>query len=372
MAKTPLRNPSIGRVAYMPSPGTVTLQEYEVPAPGAGAVLLKTLVAGVCGSEIHMFRGSHPVLKSVILGHEIVGEVLALGDGVTADRAGHGLEVGDAVSVTYFRTCMQCSACAREDFGWCEHALEGWLQPPEADPHFVGTMSTHYYVDPRQWIYKLPENVTPRMAAAANCAVAQVVNAVERADVRLGETAVVQGAGGLGLYAIGLLKERGLRVIAIDGVELRLNRARAFGADDIIDMREHATPHERHARVRALLGTAGADLSIDVAGNTAAFVEGIGFVRPGGRLVEVGMVLPGQEVTFDLGAMTRQGVSVLPVLRYSPRHLGEALAFLSRNADRLPLEEMIDAVYPLDQVEQAITDSAERRVTRAAVLPNGE
>ena len=104
-----------GRVAYMPSPGTVELREYEVPEPGPGAVLLKTLLAGVCGSEIHMFGGKHSVLSSVALGHEIVGEVAALGAGVDTDRSGEPLAVGDRVSVTYFRTCMACPACGRQE-----------------------------------------------------------------------------------------------------------------------------------------------------------------------------------------------------------------------------------------------------------------
>jgi D-arabinose 1-dehydrogenase-like Zn-dependent alcohol dehydrogenase len=92
-------------------------------------------------------------------------------------------------------------------------------------------------------------------------------------------------------------------------------------------------------------------------------------VRPGGRLIEVGMVLPGNEVTIDLGALARGGVSVIPSHRYEPRHLQEALGFLSRNADRLPFEAMIDAIYPLEEVGQAIEDSAARKVTRAAIRP---
>lgn len=83
------------------------------------------------------------------------------------------------------------------------------------------------------------------------------------------------------------------------------------------------------------------------------------------------MVLPGQDVSFDLGAMTRRGITVIPVLRYEPRHLREGLAFLARNVERLPLEEMIDASYSLEDVKVAISDSAERKVTRAAVWPNG-
>ena len=359
----------MGRLAYMPAPGEVELREYPVPAPGPGGAVLQTVMAGVCGSEIHIFGGHHPLQKSIALGHEIVGRIVALGEGLDRDRAGEPLAVGDLVSVTYFRSCGQCAACARGELGWCERALEGWVRPTEDDPHFVATMGTHYHVDPRQWMFKLPENVSPRMAAAANCALAQVVNAVEAAQVGPGQRVVVQGAGGLGLYTVGLLKERGVTVVSIDGVAQRLERAKAFGADWVIDFTEHTSVEQRRERVAELIGRGGADAVMDLTGNTAAFAEAIGLVRPGGRLIEVGMVLPGNEVTIDLGALTRGGVSVIPSHRYEPRHLHEALAFLSRNAERLPFEAMIDAVYPLEDVAQAIEDSAARKVTRAAIRP---
>jgi L-iditol 2-dehydrogenase len=359
----------MGQLAYMSAPGEVELREYPIPAPGAGGAVLKTLLAGVCGSEIHIFHGNHPLQKSIALGHEIVGEVVALGEGLDRDRAGQPLGVGDVVSVTYFRACGECPACARGELGWCERALEGWVRPTEQDPHFVGTMGTHYHVDPRQWMFKLPANVTPRMAAAANCALAQVVNAVEAGRVGPGQRVVVQGAGGLGLYTVGLLKERGAMVVSIDGVAPRLAHARAFGADGIIDFTEHPTVEQRRGVLAELIGPGGADVVMDMTGNPEAFKEAIGMVRPGGRLIEVGMVLPGNDVTIDLGALARGGVSVIPSHRYEPRHLHEALAFLSRNADRLPFEDMIDAVYPLDEVALAIEDSAARKVTRAAICP---
>jgi D-arabinose 1-dehydrogenase-like Zn-dependent alcohol dehydrogenase len=358
-----------GRLAYMTAPNEVEIREYPVPSPAPGAAVLETLLAGVCGSEIHMFHGHHPLQKSIVLGHEIVGRVVALGEGLDHDGAGDPLAVGDVVSATYFQFCGECESCTRGELNWCERALEGWVRHPDEAPHFVGTMGTHYYVEPHQWIFKLPENVTPRMAAAANCALAQVVNAVEAADVRPGQRVVVQGAGGLGLYTVGLLKERGATVVSIDGVDLRLDRAKAFGADHVVDFKEYDTVESRQQRIAELIGEGGADAVMDMTGNTAAFVEAIGLVRRGGRLIEVGMVLPGNDVTIDLGAMARGGVTVIPSHRYEPRHLHEALGFLSRNAGRLPFEEMIDAVYPLDQVAEAIEDSAARKVTRAAIAP---
>lgn len=361
-----------GTVAYMPSPGEVEYREYDLPAAPAGGMLLETTVAGVCGSEIHIFEDRHPVLKSVCLGHEIVGRVAELGAGVGADTAGMPLAVGDSVSVTYFRACRSCPACGRGEFALCAKALEGWLSDPEDEPHFFGTMSSHYVVDPRQWVFKLPDNVPPAVAASANCALAQVMNGLERLALKAGETLVVQGCGGLGLYSVALAKERGARVIAVDGVAARLERAVEFGAEETLDLGAFDGPAARVAAVRELTAGEGADAAIDVTGAPPAFGEGIEMLRPGGRLAEVGLVLTGAEATFDLGGMARRGITIVTAVRYEPRHLRESLEFLSRNVDRLPLDLMIDGHYDLDHVEEAIVDSADRKVTRAAVFPAGE
>jgi threonine dehydrogenase-like Zn-dependent dehydrogenase len=364
--------PDRGTLAYMPSPGEVEYREYELPGAPVGGLLLETLVAGVCGSEIHIFGGRHPVLKSAALGHEIVGRVAELGEGVEADTAGAALRVGDVVSVTYFRACRACPACGRGEFALCEHALDGWLSDPAEEPHFFGTMASHYIVDPRQWVFRVPDNVPPPAAASANCALAQVMNGLERLRLKAGETLVVQGCGGLGLYSIALAKERGARVIAVDAVAARLDRAREFGADHTVDLGSFDGPKDRIARVRELTGGQGADAGIDVTGVPAAFGEGLEMLRAGGRLAEVGLVLSGVEATFDLGGMARRGISVVTAVRYEPHHLRESLEFLSRNIDRLPLQSMIDGHYDLDHVAEAIDDSAARKVTRAAIFPDGE
>src|SRR5882757_475938 len=97
--------PPTGRLAYMTAPNEVEVREYPIPSPGPGCAVLETLLAGVCGSEIHMFHGHHPLQKSIVLGHEIVGRVDALGEGLEHDGAGEPLAVDDIVSVTYFQFC---------------------------------------------------------------------------------------------------------------------------------------------------------------------------------------------------------------------------------------------------------------------------
>lgn len=359
-------NGHTGRLFFMAEPGRLELREYPLPELPEGALLLRTRAAGVCGSELHMFEGRHP-LKQMVMGHEVLGEVTDLRRRDT-DSAGRPLQTGDRVSVVYYLTCDACRACTRGEPHLCENAYRNWIRHPDQAPHFTGTHATHYYVDPKQWLYKVPDNVPDLVAASANCGLTQVWAGLERSRIAAGERLVIQGAGGLGLYATAIAKERGATVIVIDAVAGRLATAEAFGADHTIDMTQVTTVEERVARVRELCGGEGADVGLGVAGVSAAFEEGIQLLRIGGRFVEIGNVTPGNDVTIDIGTLTRREIAVLPVIRYRPGMLDEALQFLARNVDRVPLDRLLDAQYPFEQLEQALADSGARKINRAVLV----
>ena len=346
----------------MVEPGRLEIREYELPELPDGALLVRTRAAGVCGSELHMFAGHHP-LKSMVMGHEIIAEVTERSRR-SHDSAGEPLDVGDRVSIVYFLTCESCRACARGELELCENAYRNWRQSPDVAPHFTGTHGTHYYVDPKQWLFKVPDNVPDLVAASANCGLTQVWAGIERAQLRPGESLVIQGAGGLGLYATAIAKERGARVIVVDAVESRLASATAFGADAVVSMAELDGVPARVARVQELSGGEGADVGLEVAGVPDAVTEGVQLVRSGGRYIEIGNVTPGPAISLDIGGLTRRAVSIIPVIRYKPWMLREALQFLSRNIDRLPFDRLLDAQYPLDRLADALEDAGARRVTR--------
>ncbi|HZZ45534.1 MAG TPA: zinc-binding dehydrogenase [Pseudonocardia sp.] len=357
-----------GKVVFMSEPGRLELREYEVPDPEPGAAVAKVRRANVCGSEVHIFDGHHPLLKSAELGHEMVGEIAALGEGLTTDYAGRPLKVGDRISPVYFFTCRRCAPCSRGDLYACEHAYDWWTTSPDRWPHFHATLATHYYLHPNQAFYTIPDNVSDEVASIANCALAQVIFGLDRVNIQLDETVLVQGAGGLGLCAIAYAKERGARVIVIDGVASRLELAREFGADEVIDLSRTPERADRVARVMELTGS-GADVGIEVAGVPDAFAEGIHHLRMGGRYVEVGNISPGRYTEFDPGLLTRRCLTLHAVNRYNPPYLDRALRFLSRVADRYPFDKLVSECFPLSETEAAIDQSRRRAVGRAAVNP---
>ena len=373
MAESESGLPAAGTVTFMPEPGTLEVRRYPLPELQElpdGALLLRTLAAGVCGTELHIFSGRHP-LRSIVMGHEIVGEVTALRRR-THDSAGALLEDGDRVSPVYFLTCNECPACVRGQTNLCRNAYRNWTKHPDDEPHFTGTHGTHYFVDPKQWIFRVPDNVPTSVVASANCGLSQVWDGLDRANLRPGERVVIQGAGGLGLYATAIAKERGASVAVIDSVPRRLTAAANFGADLTIDFTASADSRDQVAQVKQWTEGEGADLVIGLAGVPAALDGGLRMVRDGGRYVEIGNVTPGNTVPLDVGSLTRREVSILPFLRYRPGALHEALKFLSRNVDRLSLDALIDARYPLHEVQTALEDSAARKINRAVLVPDEE
>ncbi len=360
-----------GQIAVMTEPGQLTYQEYSVPDPAPGALIVRVLRSNVCGSEVHIWCGHHPTKRKGGLGHETVGIVQKLGAGVSTDHTGTPIKEGDRIVATYFIHCRRCPPCQRGQMHLCDNAYTYWGRQPEDDPHFHATFATHWYIHPEQVFYKVPDTVSDRAAASANCAQSQVYFGLELAKARLGDRIVIQGAGGLGLNAAAIAREMGAEVIVIDAVTTRLDEAKRFGAHHVIDMNLHPTVDERVAAVTELT-RGGADICLEVAGAHEAYPEAIRLLRPGGTLVAMGIVNPGKTVPFDPGYAVRRGITTIATVRYPGAYLKKSLDFLAQHQARYPFDALLDRDYPLAQVVQALDDSAARRVTRASiVMPPG-
>jgi threonine dehydrogenase-like Zn-dependent dehydrogenase len=360
-----------GKVAALVGPEEVEVKEFDVPEPEPGAVLVKVRRANVCGSEVHIYHFHHPLIRECVLGHEFVGEVAALGEGVTTDYAGNPVQVGDRVIAPYYLTCRKCLACLRGNFNLCQRAYAFWANPPEKEPHFTGAFATHYYVHPDQYFYKVPDNVPDEVVAGANCGLTQVLFGLHQIGLTAGDSLVIQGAGGLGLYAAAVGSDVGAQVIVVEGIPERIELAKRFGAESAVDMREHETAGERIEQVQALTDGYGADVVLEVTGVPAAFVEGVGLARPGGTLVEIGNVSVGQEheVSLAPGLITRKMLRVQGFVRYQPWFLHRALRFLERKHKDHPFDALSDREYGLEDVGEAIEREEGKKVARPAIVP---
>ena len=218
------------------------------------------------------------------------------------------------------------SRARKDNFICVKHAYDYWNLQPEIHPHFHGTFSTNYYIHLNHYFYRIPDNVSD--AARADCELSQVYFGLVQANVTYGQYVVIQGAGGLGLNAAAVAKEKGVTVIVVDGVQKRLEKAKQFGADHVINLSDFETLEERKKVILELTEGVGAHVVMELVGVPAAFSEGIHYIRPGGKYVSIENITPGRLVEFDPGLLTRKSIQIIPVVRYNPWYLRKSLEFL--------------------------------------------
>jgi threonine dehydrogenase-like Zn-dependent dehydrogenase len=360
-----------GRLAALVGPKQIQIKEYPLSSVAQGAVLARVLRSNLCGSDLHIWRWAHPLIKTAVMGHEMIAQVESLGEGVETDFAGSPIKSGDRVVTPYFLTCLKCAACARGDLNMCQNAYRWWSQSPDTPPHFTGTFATHYYIQPGQFFYKVPEELPSSIVAGANCGLSQVIFGLEKAGLSSGEHLVIQGAGGLGLFATAVAKEKGAIVTVLDGIPSRLEIAKAFGADHTLDLGSlpgDALPK----KILEITRGSGADVVLEVAGVPAAFLQAIQLVRTCGRLISIGNISVDKsfEVPLAPGWITRKSITVIGVVRYHPWYLLKALEFLRRTFRKLDYERVTDKTFTLEQVQEALEQTENRTVTRAVIIPN--
>ncbi len=360
-----------GRLVALVGPDQVEIHEYDLPELPPGAVLLKVRRANVCGSDLHIWHFLSVAFRDVAMGHEFVAEIAELGPGVTTDSGGQLISVGDRVAAVYYHTCLKCPACGRGDFAMCHNSGRNMGLPPTTPPHFNGAFATHYFVSPGQFFYKVPDNVTDAAAAGANCGLAQMMYSIDKLNVRRGQNVVVQGAGGLGLYASAVAKSTGATVIVVEKEPVRIESARTFGADHIIDINEFPTVEARTARILELTNGIGADAIIEVTGRPSAFAEAIDYSRVGASIASIGNLNVGKdfEISFAPALITRKQLTIVGILRYDPWYLKDALNFLAEYRDDFPFDALSDRVFSMDDINQALELSEARVVARAAIIP---
>ncbi|HEY2637914.1 MAG TPA: alcohol dehydrogenase catalytic domain-containing protein, partial [Solirubrobacteraceae bacterium] len=252
------------------------VREYPVTEPPAGALLVRIDRATVCGTDVHAWEGMmaqvYDIRLPIILGHEMVGRIVAFGEGPRVDSAGVPLREGDRV-VWEHEPCGHCYYCTVERNGsLCTNRRIGFLISAADPPHFNGGFAEYSYVWPRSGRLRVPDEVDSGVASASSCALRTVLNSWEPlGDVDYRHHVVIQGAGPLGLFATALAAtHRPKKLIVIGGPAARLKIAQAWGADEVIDVGDMSDSEERRARVVELTEGRGADVVGEFAGARGA------------------------------------------------------------------------------------------------------
>lgn len=337
----------------------LTLVEYPVPEPEPGALTVRVDVATMCGSDVHAWEGAYvgilPVETPLILGHEVVGIVEAIGPGAELDSLGRPLRVGDRV-VWAHEPCGRCHQCTIDrEPTLCPNRRIGMMETSARPPHFSGTFAQYSYVWPNSGRIRVPDDVKSEWASAASCALRTVVNGIETAGrIDFMHNVVVQGSGPVGLFCTAVLATHSPREIIVVGApEERLEVARAFGATHTISIEEHADPVERQGLVAELTAGRGADVVFECSGGPGAVGEGVGMLAAAGRYVIIGSIGGGPQPVAAPRIVTR-ALSLYGSMGGDIDSYYKALEFMRQTRSTFDFDLVLGERYALDRVTDAL------------------
>ena len=346
------------------------LEEFELPsAVEPAAALCRITMSTICGSDLHTISGRRIEAAPLILGHEIVGELVALGEGLERDGFGHSLKVGDRVSWSIMASCGQCLYCNYALPQKCQHLKKyGHTCINDGQP-LTGGYAEYIYLFPGTAIFKIPAGLPDGIATPANCALSTVINAMETIGFEKGETVLIQGAGLLGLNLIALARETGAKMIIVTDVSSRrLDLAARFGADLCLDLSE-LSEDQASRQIKEAAGGHGADVAFEVCGVKAAVKQAVEVFRIGGRYLLT--MVTSTILELDVNRITRNYLTIKGIHNYNPHHLGAALTFLKDNAHKYPYAEIVGQSYPLSEIEQAIQLAMSGKHIRVGITSRG-
>lgn len=325
------------------------LEYGERPAPSrADWAVVDVKAAGVCGSELHFLDGMIPTpFSPFVLGHEIAGVVSTVPEGSR-------VKPGDRVAVYNFVGCGECK--------WCRTGHESICPDPEAQIGWTANGGFAEQVEaPPANLIELPDSVSFEAAAVLSCSGMTAVHAVRLAEAELGQTAIVDGVGGVGLMVIQVLAEAGLRVLAVADAESRVALAEEAGADAVIVLAGDGYENLPE-RVGELTDGAGADHFFELVGTEASMRGGIKSLGRRGTAVLIGYTDDDLKIhPIDLILSEARVVSSVAASRHD---LETAIALAGAGK----LSVAIDTAYPLEEVDTAVTRLRAREVAGRNVL----
>jgi L-iditol 2-dehydrogenase len=317
------------KAALLHRPRDLRIEQVSPTEPGAGDVIVRVRIAGLCGTDYRIWTGDRSVTYPRVMGHELVGTVEAVGSAVTR------VSPGDRVAVEPNYSCGRCALCGEGNRNLC---LERTTIGIDVDGGFAELVRV-----PERCCWPLSGGLSDADVVIVE-PLAVVLRAVTRGVPTSGETAAVLGAGTLGLLAVQLLRLQGARVMVVSRTARRFELARRHGADACHALSDGAVA----GAARAFSGREGVDLVIETAGTSEAVQHAVDLLRPGGRVVLTG--LPHEPSSVGFFTVVRRELTMLGSMIYQDE-FPQALRLLEtgevRGADlvthRFPLDDLAEA-----------------------------
>jgi threonine dehydrogenase-like Zn-dependent dehydrogenase len=322
------------------------LRDIPDPNPGPGEVVLEIKASGMCGSDLKFYRAPKGQSATAALGlgdrgpniagHEPCGVVAAVGPGVSEKEA----RVGQRVMQHHYRGCGVCEHCAT---GWMQLCVDGVAEIYGVTGHGA---HARYMKCPARTLVTLPDALSFRAGAAISCGTGTAWGALQRLGLQAHHTIAIFGQGPVGLSATQLAASMGARVIALDTGAERLQRAKEFGADVLINPK---ATNDVVGAIRELTGGRGAHLSLDASSSPQARAQAVKCVRTWGKACFVG---EGDTVTLDVSNdLLRRQVTVIGSWTFSTIGQAECARYIAERG--LSIDSLFTHDWKLEQAEEA-------------------
>lgn len=329
------------KVVYLTEPGKMEIVEEPKPQAEPGRVVVKIEYNGICGSDVHFFKdgrvGDCVLHDRFVLGHEVSGTVVEVGEGVTS------LKVNDRVALEPGYACGKCEFCKTGRYNLCPD-MKFFAAPPVA-----GALK-EYVSHPADMCFKLPDNVSTMEGALVE-PLAVGLHATSLGNVSLGQSVVILGAGCIGLVTLLSAKARGAaKAVVVDLFDKRLEFARSMGADYTINASEENVME----RVREILGD-GPDVVFETAGSPATIAQTPLVARMGGTVVLVGMSAQ-SEINYNFYQAMQKELTIKCVFRYRNLYPTAIAAISSGSID---VKQIVTHEFTLEESEKAFATVVE-------------
>ena len=365
--------PKEAKIAVLTGEKKIEIEKLPVPEINDDEVLVRVEGCGICGTDVHEYKGDPFGYIPIQLGHEGTGTIVRIGKNVKEDYSGKPLKVGDKV-VTGLRPCGVCDVCTRypERIHLCEHGeIFGLL--PGKEHYFNGWFGEYMKINAGGVIFNVSDMDLGLRLLIEPASV--VVHAVEKAkeifDFKHDSNVLVQGCGPIGLLLLTLVRTMGVRhIIAVDGNEKRLRMARKLGATDTVNFLDYATKEAAVQKVKSLTGGQGADMAFQCTGSPKAASTIWSYVRRGGSMCELGFFVNNGDTTYNPHLdICNKEIKVTGSWTYQACDWLQACEFLKEAQERgLPVAELVSHKFPLDEINEAMETNIRMEGFKIAIV----
>jgi len=357
--------------------GSFERMEFDKPIPKNGEVLVKIAGCGICGSDVHIWKGEDKRSRlPMILGHEGVGFIESVSGNNKQDIFRKPLQEGDLIVWNRGVSCKNCYTCLikRQNYLCPNRWSYGFSKSINDYPYLNGGYSSHILLTPETEIIRIKSseeinaNEDYSSYASLCCAGTTTACAFEQAKVQSGDQVVIQGPGPLGIYGVLFARECGAKkIIVLGGTEKRLNLCMEAGATQIVN-RKNTTIEQRYAMIMEATEGRGADVVFEFTGTSSAVEEGIQYLAYGGTYISAGIAVDVGLVSINwFRDVARKNARIQGVWVGDSKNTWQALEVFHRHKSLL--DKMVTHKIPLEKVNEALMMVEHKEVIKAVLIP---